>query len=69
VPNLSGGAATIPVAGPVISSVTVVEWELRAAFARHETLAPDPGPVRAAIAAAVARRRRLVRWVRGGRAA
>ncbi|AGZ38413.1 LCP family protein [Actinoplanes friuliensis] len=47
-----------------------IEEELRAAFERHETLAPPIGPVRAKIdmAWARARRRRLVRRVTGAAA-
>ncbi|TYB37928.1 LytR family transcriptional regulator [Micromonospora sp. AP08] len=36
----------------------MIEDDLRAAFARHEELAPPPGPLRAAIDRAVVRRRR-----------
>lgn len=45
----------------------MIEDDLRAAFARHETLAPPTGPVRAAIAGLVAaRRRRRPATVAGG---
>lgn len=43
----------------------MIEDELRAAFARHEDLTPDPTPLRGAIAEAVVRRRRRRRLLRG----
>ncbi|MFG2101678.1 LCP family protein [Micromonospora echinaurantiaca] len=47
----------------------MIEDDLRAAFARHEPLAPPTGPVRAAIARLVAVRRRRQRRLRAGGAA
>lgn len=47
----------------------MIEDDLRASFARHEPLTPDPGPLRAAIADTVRRRRRRRRLVRGAASA
>lgn len=47
----------------------MIEDDLRAAFARHEPLAPPAGPVRATIARLVAVRRRRRRRLRAGTAA
>ncbi|MGN9916289.1 LCP family protein [Micromonospora palomenae] len=47
----------------------MTEAELRAAFARHESLTPPAGPVRAAVDRIVVRRRRRRRRLRAGAAA
>ncbi|GAB3949034.1 hypothetical protein GCM10027614_47150 [Micromonospora vulcania] len=47
----------------------MIEDDLRAAFARHESLTPSTGPLRAAIdRLVVGRRRRRRRWQAGGTA-